>query len=169
MNTSAMRALIVAALVVVGLVVVANGFSGRTPLSTGGQVIASPTQAAPSTHTKSPKPTSTLSPDAPGKITYVVYNGTSATGLAATWDQKLSKGGLQPADQPQDSPVKPIKKTIVYYAGGAGAAQNQADARYVADTFFKGAKVAELAAAYKSVVPQDAKVAVVLGEDVASQ
>ena len=56
----------------------------------------------------------------------------------------------------------------MYYRDGENAAQNEADARYIADTYFDGAKVKMLDPSFSDVVPDSVTVAVVVGEDYAS-
>ena len=63
---------------------------------------------------------------------------------AAAQDLLVSDGYKAPqpaADAPGSSGVK---KTTVYYRDDENAAQNQADATYIADTYFDGAQVKTL-------------------------
>ena len=172
MNTGTTRIVIVAALVIVGFVVLVNGFAGSggevaTPGPTGS---ASVGPAPTDTQTKSPKPPP--EPQAPKKIQFFVLNGTNETGLAGIHAERLLNQGLTPVEDLQgdiagDAPAKGQNKTIVYFRGGDAAAQNEADARWVADSYFEGAAVRELATevAGTDVVPEGANVVILLGED----
>lgn len=170
MNTGTTRIVIVAALVIVGAVVLLNGFPSGTGASAPGG--STPSNGPPSP-TSGPKtttpPPSTVSPQAPADIEYAVYNGTYTVGLASQVDMKLANDGYVQAQAPADSPTKPLPKTIVYYKGGAAAAQNEADAQYIADQYLDGAKVAKLDAKYEGVVPPTAQVSIFLGNDYAKK
>ena len=172
MSTGTTRILIVIALAVAGLVVLVNGFSGAGGLA-GSEASSSPSPSGHTTRSKSPKPP--VAHQSPKKISFFVLNGTPATGLAAQWEQRLANKHFKPALNTagfavNDAPSKPLTKTIVYYRGGAAAAQNRADARFVADTYLNGAPVKQLAATYSTgtLVPAAANVVIVLGADASS-
>ena len=173
MNLGTARIVVIVALVVAGLALLANGFGdGATSVAAPGGVAAvsptgSPSTAAqPSGSTTTPPP-SLPSPLAPADVKIAVFNGTSAAGLAAQGEQTLTDAGYTSGQPPADSPVKPVAKTTIYYRTGADAAQNQADAQEIADSYFKGAKVAALGADFESVVSKSIQVVVVLGQDYA--
>ena len=151
MNLGTGRIVVIVALVVAGLAILVNGFSdGASVAAPGGGTVVSPSGSSSPTSSTGATPTETASPlpdpRQPDQVTVAVFNGTSAAGLAAQGDQVLTDAGYISGQDPADSPVKPIAKTTIYYRTGPKAAQNQADAQEVADTLFKGAKVAELGA-----------------------
>jgi len=131
-NTGSLRIAIVVALVIAGVVVLRSGFGagggGAIALPSGS---SSPSSPAPSpSHAKSPKPTSTPSPQVAGVIT-AVFNGTIVLNLGAQVQQTLTKDGYVFPVDASNSPTIPLAKSIVYYRGGANAAQNRSDAQYV--------------------------------------
>jgi hypothetical protein len=168
-NTGTTRIIIVAALVVAGVVVLANGFSGSGPAAAlGGSGSPGPSHStSPSSgasHSKSPKPP--VQPQKAKAITFVVLNGTGALGLAAQFDTKLTDAGLTQGNPPGNAPTPGVRKTILYYRGGTAAAQNRADAQWVADKFFPGAIVKQLASGFaSSSLIGNANVIVVVGAD----
>ncbi len=172
MNLGTGRIVVIIALVAGGIAILANGFSG------GGVATASPSPSATPHHHhhRSPSPTVSAggttaglpSPQPPKDVTVAVFNGTNSAGLAAQADQQLTTGGYVSGQAPANSPVPGIAKTTIYYRGGAKAAQNQADAQQVADSFFKGAKVALLGSDFASSVVNSVQVVVVLGADYAT-
>ncbi|HEY7401699.1 MAG TPA: LytR C-terminal domain-containing protein [Actinomycetota bacterium] len=172
MNVGTTRIVIVAALVVAGLVVLLSGFPSVGGVAAGGPggTTSPSTSVSPST---SPTPTPEPPPDPQPakKINFFVLNGTNSTGLAGIQAERLANQDLTPALNDQnvaagDAPTKPAKKTIVYFRGGDGAAQNESDAQWVADTFYAGAAVRELSPEIEGdVVPAEANVVVLLGED----
>lgn len=170
MNLSTGRILIIVALVVAGLAVLANGF-----VDDGGTVAAASASPTPSTSvsvaptsTETQPPTATPEPQTEG-VLVIALNGTNTTGAgAAAQDLLLSDGYTAPqpaADAPGSSGVK---KTTVYFRDNEDAAQNQADATYIADTYFDGAPVKALDPGFTDVVPDSVTVVVVVGEDFAS-
>ena len=166
MNTGSLRIAIVVALVIAGVVVLRSGFGagggGAIALPSGS---SSPSSPAPSpSHAKSPKPTSTPSPQVAGVIT-AVFNGTTVLGLGAQVESTLVKDGYVFPVDASNSPTIPLTKSIVYYRGGANAAQNRADAQYVADTYLQGAKVKALAPSQSSLVDKTVQIAIFIGND----
>ena len=172
-NLGTGRIVVIVALVVAGLAILANGFSdGASVAAPGGGTVVSPSGSPSATPSTGATPTETTSPlpdpQPPAKVTVAVFNGTAAPGLAAQGDQTLTDAGYISGQAPADSP-KPVAKTTIYYRTGPDAAQNQANAQDVADTFFKGAKVAELGADFDVMVNNSVQVVVVLGEDYANK
>ena len=171
MNLGIGRIIVIIALVAGGIAILANGFSG------GGIVAAnpSPSPSAHHHHHHSSSPSTTPStgggasglpsPQPPKDVTVAVLNSTNSAGLAAKADQQLTTGGYVSGQAPADSPVPGLPKTVVYYRGGAKAAQNQADAQQIADSFFHGAKVDLLGTDFESSVNSSVQVVVVLGQD----
>ena len=173
-NTGTTRVIIVAALVVAGFVVLLNGFPSVDRASGGPETVTTTSPSA----SVSPSETGTLPPEPPPdpqppkKIHFFVLNGTNSTGLAGTQAEQLGNHDLTPALNADnvpadDNPTKGQKKTVVYFRGGDDAEQNEADAQWVADTYCDGAVVRELAPdiASGSLVPADANVVILLGED----
>ena len=175
MNTGTARIIIVLALIAGGAVVLLNGFadSGDAAAASGGNgggTVTTPTDSStPPTTTKSTKPPApeTPKPAKPGDTVVAVFNGTEIDGLGATVnDDILDQDGYLTPQDPDDAPTGvPLPKTIVYYVGGADAAQNQSDATAMSDKYFDGAKVEELDPAYSDLIDRGVQVVVVVGED----
>ena len=169
MNLSIGRVVIIVALVVVGLAVLANGFldSGSTAAAPSGSVTpssgVSPSASQTSSQSASPLP----SPQTEG-VLIMSLNGTDVTGAGAAAQDLLVSDGYKAPKPAADAPVSGVKKTTVYYRDDDNAAQNEADATYIADTYFDGAPVKKLDAALDSVVPPSVTVVVVVGDDFAS-
>ena len=171
MNLSTGRVLVIVALIVVGLAILANGFSdsGTT---------AAPLSPTPSvsggghTSSSSPPPTSSApSPTPPPQkqgVLFMAMNGTDVPGAGAAAQQKLTDAGYTASADAIDAPTSGIKKTIVYYRDDQDAPQNQSNATYVADKFFKHAVVKPLDTSLAGV-PKSATILVVVGEDYAQQ
>lgn len=174
-NTGTTRIIIVAALVVAGFVVLVNGFPSVDQEASGGpgpvDTTSPSTSVSPSATETTPAPEPPPDPQPPKKIHFFVLNGTNSTGLAGIEAEHLANQGLTPAlnaadSAADDAPTKGQKKTIVYFRGGDDAEQNQADAQWVADTYYDGATVKELDPDVESdVVPAEANVVILLGED----
>jgi hypothetical protein len=166
-NTGTTRIIIVAALVIAGFLVLTKGFSGTgPPVALGGSPSSSPSvgPSSGSSHSRSPKPS--VQHQKPKAITFVVLNGTGALGLAAQFDTKLTDAGLTQGNPPGNAPTTGVRKSILYYRGGTAAAQNRADAQWVADQVFPGAAVKQLASGYaSSSLIGNANVIVVVGAD----
>lgn len=173
MNTGTTRIVIVAALVVAGFVVLVSGFpsiGGEAAGGPGTSTSLSPSPSSPGTDTQTTPPP--VDPQPAAKILFFVLNGTNSTGLAGIQAERLQNHKLTPALNADnvsagDAPTKGQKKTVVYFRGGDDAEQNEADAQWVADTYFNGAAVRELAPDFASgdVVPAGANVVILLGED----
>lgn len=171
MNLSTGRVLVIVALIVVGLAVLANGFSDSgttaatltpTPSVTGGGHTSSPTSSPTST-----APSPTPPPQTKG-VLFMAMNGTNVTGAGAAAQTKLTDAGYVPAADAIDAPTGGVKKTIVYYRDDQDAAQNQSNANYVADKIFKNAVVKPLDPNLDGV-PKSATIVVVVGQDYAEQ
>ncbi len=164
MNPGAARLAIVAALVIGGVAVLANGF--------GDEVSSARPRGTPSASpSPSPSPTQapreTVVPNQEGVLVQV-FNGTNEAGAAGDFQLLLEQENYLPAGDPADAPDKPVIDTIVYFRPGGGAsAQNRADAQLLSETYLDSAPVEPLPAAYAdpSVTDPAADVVVVLGED----
>jgi hypothetical protein len=174
-NPGVARIAIVVVLALAGAGVIAGGFPGSA-----GRIGASGPTGSPSPD-GSPSPTGTKTrspkeevpdPQRPRDIEFYVLNGTTVAGLAGAQAERLEREGFAPALNEEgfaagDAPSKPVGKTVVYFRPGDEAAQNAADARLIAETFYDGAPVRRLVADFSTVVPEQAQVVVVLGNDFA--
>jgi hypothetical protein len=163
-NLGTWRIVILAALVAFGAVILSNGFSGG------------PATATPPTGPSGPtgptgEPTGTQTPEPPppeGEVAGVavaVFNGTDAIGLAADVTLKLEDAGYDIGQDATDAPTQGVRRTTVYFRGGADAAQNQANAQLLADEQLGGAKVRKIADDLVAEVSPDTDLVIVLGQD----
>jgi hypothetical protein len=165
-NTGTIRIAIVVALVAVGALVLTNGFAdtGSVAGPPAGGSSPSATDSTSPTATNTPPPAEeTPAPDAPKDTSVAVFNGTDTPGLAGVVTEELTADGYQPGQDPDDAPSKPVEKTVVYFVGGAEAAQNESDATALADKHFKGAKVKELSSDLGDMVDKGVQVVIVVG------
>jgi LytR cell envelope-related transcriptional attenuator len=168
-NIGTARIVIIVALVVAGIAILWNGFgdAGSSALPGGGATAAptgptGETGASPSA-SGSPSPRETPSPQVDG-VTVQVFNGTNETGLAAEVQQSLGSDGYRTPAEPGNAPSSPVAQTVVYFRGGGDRAQNRADATYLAETSFPGAKVKVLSQDLGDVDPS-VNLVVILGVD----
>jgi hypothetical protein len=165
-NLGTARIVIILALAVGGIAVLANGFGSAAvvtpPAGAGGSDTASPTSSPSSSPSQPPK--ETPGPQIEG-VQIAVFNGTNETGLAAQVQQVLEVDGYVAAQDPADADTKPVPKTIVYFRGGADAAQNRSNARYIADTYFDGARVALLDPELAVDIADSAQAIIIVGVD----
>ena len=168
MNLSIGRVVIIVALVVVGLAVLANGFldQGSTAAAPSGSLTPS-VSVSQSSSTTSPPASPLPSPQTEG-VLIMSLNGTDVTGAGAAAQDLLVSDGYKAPKPAADAPVAGVKKTTVYYRDDDNAAQNQADATYIATTYFDGAQVKSLDTELDSIVPPSVTVVVVVGEDFAN-
>jgi hypothetical protein len=89
-------------------------------------------------------------------------------GAGAAAQTVLTDAGYIAPKDAIDAPTSGIKKTIVYYRDDDNAPQNQSNANYVAQHYFKHATVKPLDPTMEGV-PKSATVVVVVGEDYAQQ
>jgi hypothetical protein len=172
-NLSTGRVLIIVALIVGGLAVLANGFGNDvTPTEAAASSTSSPTGHASPTDTGSPTATDTPTPTPPPQKTGVLFmalNGTDVAGAGAAAQVVLTDAGYQKVQDAADAPVQNVKRTTIYFRDDADAAQNEADATYVATKYFKHAAVKKLDPDVQSLVPDSATIVVVVGGDYATQ
>ena len=168
-NLGTARIVIVVALVVGGIAVLANGFGSGTiaagPVG-GGSSPSAGASGSPSARPSKP-PKALPSPQVQG-VAIAVFNGTNTIGLAGQVEQMLEADGYVKAQDPADAPSKPVAKTVVYFRGGATAAQNRSDAKYVADHYLNHAAVKLLGSDQASSVAKSAQIVIILGIDYAS-
>jgi hypothetical protein len=163
-NLGTARIVLLVALVVGGIAVLANGFAGGTVVTAPGAGASGGTTTPPPTGSPTTTPKATPSPQVDG-VLIQVFNGTYSPGLAGQVQQMLVKDGYVAAATAADAPSKPVAKTVVYFRGGADAAQNRSNAKYLAGHYLNGAKVAVLGADQASTVAKNAQIAIVLGLD----
>jgi hypothetical protein len=166
-NLGTARIVIILALVAAGVAVLANGFGSGTSVtpvtsSGGGASSGSPSSSPSQPPSRTPNPTP--SPQVQG-VRVAVFNGTFASGLATQVQQKLTGDGYVQAQAPGDAPSKVVAKTVVYFRGGPNKAKNRADANYVAQKYFPGARVTVLGANMIGLVSKTTQVAIVIGSD----
>jgi hypothetical protein len=172
-NQGTVRILVVVALIAVGAVVLSRGFDPETTSA------ATPSGTPTPTSIPTCDPTDTASPTPTGEPTegpepnttgvfFMTLNGTDVTGLAGVAQELLVDAGYVTAAEADNSPTSGVETTSVYYRGGDDAAQNRADAQYVAEEFFDGAQVGRLGALFQDVVDDSAAIVVVVGEDFAA-
>jgi len=168
-NLSTGRVLVIVALIVVGLAVLANGFSDSG--TTGAALTPTPSGGGHTTSTTPPPtsapPSPTPAPQTKG-VLFMAMNGTDVPGAGAAAQTKLSNAGYTVATPAIDAPTSGIKKTIVYYRNDDNAPQNLSNANYVAQHYFKHAEVKPLDPTMQGV-PKSATLVVVVGEDYAQQ
>lgn len=155
------RLAVMVLLVAGGMILLATGFS-RSP----GVAAASRSSHSPSPTAAHHPPSSTVTPTPHTTgVAIAVFNATSVANLATKGQKMLVKAGYVPAEQPQNSPIQSAV-TVIYYRPGPKAAQNKADAQYLATKYFGGASVSELGSAFIQLA-KDANVVIVLGDDYA--
>ena len=165
-NLGTARIVIILALAAGGIAVLANGFASGAvvpPSGGGGSETTSPSGSSPTSSPTQP-PKQTPSPQIEG-VLIAVFNGTNETGLAAEVQQLLEADGYVAAQDPADADPKPVPKTIIYFRGGADAAQNRSNARYIADTYFDAAKVSLLDQELAVDIAADAQAIIIVGVD----
>jgi LytR cell envelope-related transcriptional attenuator len=170
-NLSTGRVLIIVALIVGGLAILANGFadSGTTAATTP---TSSPSTGPSPTDTRSPPPTTssptpTPQPNKTG-VKFMALNGTDVVGAAGAAQTLLSADGYVVAQEAADAPSQGVTKTTIYYRPDHNG-QNQSDANYVSDEYFKGSVVKKLDPDIQGAVPDDAAIVVVVGGDWATK
>jgi hypothetical protein len=159
------RIAVIVALIAGGVAVLAFGFSSKGtafPKAAGSSPSHSPTPPAHHSHSPTPTP----SPQTTG-VPIAVFNATATQGLGGQAQSTLQKAGYVPVQPAKNSPIRPISKTVVYYRGGAKAAQNKSNAEYMASKYFPGASVSELGPEVANLA-KGAELVIVLGNDYAT-
>lgn len=159
MGTGALRLAIVVALVAGGALILTRAFpeagAGATPTRS-----PSPT-ATPTSSPTATAPPRTFEPEPPEKVRFAVYNGTFQVGAAGETQQRLEDEGFRAAQDADDWPEKPIARTVVYFVAGG---QAKADATFVRDRYFPGARVQRYPQDGPELDPR-AEVVILIGED----
>jgi LytR cell envelope-related transcriptional attenuator len=166
-NLSPARLAVLVALVVGGIAVLLNGFDSTGGTAVAGGASPSPTVAvSPSTSspTTTAEASATPKPQKKG-VSIMVLNGTTTTGLGATVQQMLEDHGYVAAAEAGNAPIVPTSRTVVYFRTGADSDQAKADATFMATEYLHDADVKPLNADFADVVPADAELAVVVGDD----
>jgi len=167
-NLGTARIVVIVALVVAGAVVLANGFSDTGEAVAPAGSVSPSGSASPSASTSPTQPAEqTPSPQAPGDVSFMALNGTETSGAGAAAQEKLTNAGYVSAQDAADAPSKGVETTTIYYRGGQDVAQNKSDATQIATKYFKGADVKKLDTSLEGVVPTDAMIVVVVGQDYA--
>jgi hypothetical protein len=162
--TSTLRAAIVIALVVGGVVLIDRAFpSSEGALGGGATTTAPPT--TPSVTTTPGTQTGGGQPEQPqlAGLNVAVRNGAGVTGLAADTAARLEHRFQVNAIQIDDAPTS-VAVTTVYYRREA----NKDEAQFLAERFFKGLQVEVLPLEAGSGVDKDVQIAVYLGTDYAA-
>ena len=185
MTGGPIRLVIIAALAVVGVIVLTQAFPTVTPAATpspsvpttggngtggngnggghGGGGGGQGTGGGQGGTQPSTTPTAAApSPQDPSKINVGVYNGTTTPNLAQSAITQLTKDGYLSPNAPQNAPQQNVTTTTIYYRDEQG----KADAQALADAFFKSADIQKLPAT--ATVPHNVELAVYLGSDYAS-
>jgi hypothetical protein len=154
--TSTLRALILAALVVLGVI----GLTKLFPQNESLGITGSP-QGSAATSSPSPTPTATPSPTASRRarvrgVVVRVLNGTSRKGLAAEVSGTLANAGYKPK---VPGNARATRRTIVYYR-----ADSLPEAQLIVQRYFPDAVLRAAPAS----VPDDVRVQIVLGADFVS-
>lgn len=170
-NLGTARILIIVALVAVGALVLVNGFEDDPGSSAAPGPTSSPTEPAASpsasvSASPTDEPSDTPSP-ATSDVLIAVLNGTGVPGLAAEAQDMLIGEGYKAPTDPANAPQAGVEVTTVYYRPGENAAQNQADATYISETFFPGSRVDKLGPTFDDIVANSVTVVIVVGEDYA--
>jgi hypothetical protein len=156
MATSTLKAVILVAVVVVGLVVLRGAFpdnvsEGIAPTPSGGPVqTTSPTPSVSSPAPTTPSATGNLRKN---KTTIQVLNGTDKQGFAGEWSQALKSDGWKPTDPANGNTTETT--TILYRPDFL------AEAQALQETYFPTAQLDEAGAS----VPAEVEVQILLGGD----
>jgi LytR cell envelope-related transcriptional attenuator len=154
--TSTLRALILAALVVLGVIGLTKLFPQNASLGITGAGGTSKVSTTPSPKPSvTPAPTSTRKPRVKG-VVVLVLNGTKTKGLAADVSRTLSNAGYKMRDPGN---AKATKKTIVYYRADSLPEAQQIVRRWFPDALLKPAPPS---------LRKDVRVEIVLGADFAA-
>jgi hypothetical protein len=147
------RILILAAAVIVGLLVLRNGFPGNASQGITGTAPPTTPQATVSPPTAtSPSPTASRSPQIEG-VVVVVGNGTDRDGLAAEVTQMLEDQGYT-AKEPYTAPNR--QRTAIFYAENF-----LPEAQLMKDQFFPNAVLRPAGPS----IPEDVDIQLVVGAD----
>ena len=170
MGSGTLKLIVVAALAVIGLVVLIQAFptipAPTTPVATSNPQKERHHHKKKPTPTPSPTPTPKATPKAGLEV--AVFNGTTQSLLGAVAADDLTKAGyVVPKPFPQNAPTQTVATTTIYFRD----ARDQTDAQDLADSsVFKGIHpdVTQLPSSVTGV-PKSVPLAVFLGTDYAAQ
>lgn len=187
MNINPIRAVILVVVAVAGVLVIANGFSGPSSVAAvqPSTVATTPVTTAPTSPASSGSQggssqggsSTTQKPDMTG-VVIQVFNGTTTSGLADTWQKKLQKKiQAQPATDPigNASPVQDT--TTVFYVDKADkGVADEVQKKFFPNgsTAYQGKDGADLptltdaAGTAPATISKDTQLIIVLGTDAAS-
>lgn len=162
--TSTLRAAIIIALVVGGIVLIDRAFPPSEGVLGGGVSTTTP-PASPTGSTSPGQQTGGGQPEQPqlSGVNVAVRNGAGVTGLAAETASRLEKRFEVNAIQIDDAPAS-VAVTTIYYRREV----NQDEAELLASRFFKGLSVEVLPLEAGSGVDRDVQIAIYLGTDYAA-
>jgi hypothetical protein len=146
------RILILAAAVIVGLLVLRNGFPGNASQGITGTVSPASPAATVTPRTTVASPTPSRSPRIEG-VVVLVLNGTDQTGLAADVGNTLEDEGYTVKD-PGNAPNR--QRTVIFYRENF-----QPEAELMREQFFPTAAVRPSGPS----VPEDVELQLILGAD----
>jgi hypothetical protein len=146
------RILILAAAVIVGLLVLRNGFPSNASQGITGGVTPTTPPATVSPPSSNPSPSASRSPQIEG-VVVLVLNGTDRDGLAAEVTQTLEEEGYT-TKQPDDAPNR--QRTTIFYRENF-----QPEAQLMKEQFFHNALLKPAGPS----VPEDVDLQLVLGAD----
>lgn len=146
------RILILAAAVIVGLLVLRNGFPSNASQGITGTVTPTTPRATVSPPSTSPSPTVSRSPQIEG-VVIIVGNGTDRDGLGAQVTQMLEDQGYT-AKEPYTAPNR--ERTTIFYAENF-----LPEAQLMKDQFFPAAVLRPAGPS----IPEDVDLQLVVGAD----
>jgi hypothetical protein len=157
MATSTLRALILAALVVLGIVGLTKLFPQNESLGITGAGGKGPKGTTSPTPSQGQQTSPTPSRRAKVKgVVVLVLNGTTRKGLAAEVSRTLENAGYKPK---VPGNAKPTRKTVIYYRSDSLPEAQLIVRKYFPDALLKPAP---------ATVPADVRVEIVLGADFAT-
>jgi hypothetical protein len=172
LGASALRFIIIIALVVGGIVVIDQAFpaadtgDGGATAPLDGGVVTGPTgetePTGPTAETGNQEPAP--SPEVIG-VRIAVFNGAGASGLAADTQTLLEDEGYIAVQDPADAPA-PYPVTTIYYR----APKDEIEAEYLANSFFEdldGVEIVRLEPGTANI-DRSAQLAIFLGDDYAT-
>jgi hypothetical protein len=157
-RATALRGVLVVAAVVIGAIIISNGFpKGRQGPAAGG----TPAKTSSPTPSETPSPTPTARQCVAQGVEVAVENGTDVTGLAAATAATLQTKGYVPGDI--GNAPSTLTTTVVYYNGS----DNKFEAKCLRQKVFTTAVIKALPEG--TGLPVSTDVAVFVGEDYASE
>jgi LytR cell envelope-related transcriptional attenuator len=185
-NINPVRALILAVVAVVGVLVIANGFGGTSTVaaepggaSTQPAPTTSPTRQGGSSGQQGSSQNSSKpqKPDMTG-VTVQIFNATTTSGLAGTWQTKLQKKiSAQPAPNPVGNASPDQTTTTVFYVDKRDKALAEelqkkffpdGDAKYQGKDGADLPDLTDATGTAPATISKDTQLIIVLGSDAAA-